>query len=106
MTAHELYERIVGEGGLSPEYFMHRMTVAEAISYLRGQDRRHRQGWEQTRLLGGLVHKVLTGADWEPPFPWDKEAKKVEDDTSAEEMRSLRALARHVEAAFNQKGNL
>lgn len=84
---------------------MKRMTVAEALSFLRGQDRRHRQGWEQTRLLGGLVHKVLTGADWEPQFPWDKENRPAEsDDTSEEEMRGLRALARQVEQRFNRKG--
>ncbi len=84
---------------------MHRMTVAEALSFLRGQDRRHRQGWEQTRLLGGLVHKVLTGADWSPQFPWDNEDRPAEsEDTSEEKMRALRALARQVEQTFNRKG--
>lgn len=83
------------------------MTVAEAQSFLRGQDRRHRQAWEQTRVLGGLVHKVLTGQNWEPRFPWDDEyLQKQDDDTSAEELRALRAHARQVENYFNSKGNL
>ena len=106
MTAHELYERIVGEGGLSPDYFMHHMTVAEASSFLRGQDRRHRQGWEQSRLLGGLVHKVLTGADWHPAFPWDDEYKEDDEQTDAEDLKALRAIGRQMQDMVNAKGNL
>ena len=52
---------------------MHRMTMAEAVSYMRGQDRRCRQQWEQTRELAGLVYKVLTGEEYNRPFPWDDE---------------------------------
>lgn len=82
---------------------MHRMTLAEANSYMAGQNRRTRQSWEQTRLLGGLVYKVLTGQDWECPFPWD-ETEEVT--TTPEEMERLRALGREMEKVFNAKGNL
>lgn len=83
---------------------MNVMTIAETNSYLSGQDRRARQGWEQTRLLGGLIYKVLTGDDWECPFPWDEKSEEVA--TSPEEMARLRAMAREVEKSFNAKGNL
>ena len=86
---------------------MHRMTVAEALSFLLGQDRRHRQGWEQTRLLGGLVYKVLTGESWQYKFPWDDENQSAEpDETTQDEFRTLRAHARTMEKFFNAKGNL
>lgn len=99
---HQVYERVVGEGGCSPEYFMNRMTLAETNSYLSGQDRRTRQSWEQTRLLGGLIHKVLTGEHWDISFPWDKETEA--DVTTPEDLERLRALARQVEAAANGRG--
>lgn len=79
------------------------MTLAETESYLLGQDRRSRQAWEQTRLLGGLVYKVLTGEDWHCPFPWDESR---EEETTPEERERLRALARRMEEAVNAKGNL
>ena len=80
---------------------MRRMTIAETNSYLAGQDRRARQGWEQTRLLGGLIYKVLTGDEWELQFPWDEV-----DVTTPEDMKRLREFARHVEMQANAKGNL
>ena len=94
----------MGEGGCSPYYFMHRMTIAETNSYLSGQDRRARQGWEQTRLLGGLIYKVLTGDDLECPFPWDEDSEEVT--TTPEDLARLRAMARQAEIARNAKGNL
>ena len=81
---------------------MHRMTLAEAGHYMAGQDRRARQGWEQTRLLCGLVYKVLTGEDFVLDFPWDE--KTDAEVTTPEEMERLRALARKIEAAENAKG--
>lgn len=77
------------------------MTLAEAQSYLAGQDRRARQSWEQTRVLGGLIHKVLTGEDWSIEFPWDN-VEEV-DVTTPEELERLRAMARQAEAAANAK---
>lgn len=83
---------------------MYRMTLAETNSYLSGQDRRARQSWEQTRLLGGLIHKVLTGEDWDMAFPWDDEREAVVN--TPEDLERLRALGRHMEAVMNAKGNL
>lgn len=93
----------MGEGGCSPDYFLHKMTVDEADSYLKGQDRRSRQGWEQTRLLCGLICKVLTGDDLGLTFPWDESGEA--DITTPEELARLREMARRAEAAANAKGN-
>lgn len=85
---------------------MHRMTVSEAVSFMTGQDRRHRQQWEMTRELASLVYKVLTGEDYEREFPWDAEREPEEDpDTmTAEELEEQRALARRMEEMVNARG--
>lgn len=80
---------------------MHRMTIAEAVSYMRGQDRRSRQAWEQTRVLAGLVHKVLTGKDLEMDLPWDDED---ETQMSPEELKDMQAKARAMEDWMNRRG--
>lgn len=96
---------MVGEGGLSPDYFLHRMTVTETESFLRGQDRRYRQQWEQTRLLAGTVVKLLTGENIELEYPWDGECANAAEGPSQEELDALRARARMLEQKFNV-GNL
>lgn len=79
------------------------MTVSETVAFLRGQDRRHRQGWAQTRLLAGIVVKVLTGESIELEFPWDDESDAVDRPTD-EELEELRRKARALERQIN--GNL
>ena len=80
---------------------MHRMTIAEAVSYMRGQDRRNRQSWEQTRVLAGLVHKMLTSKDLEMDLPWDDED---ENQMSPEELKDMQAKARAMEDWMNRRG--
>ena len=75
---------------------MHRMTMAEAVSYMRGQDRRCRQQWEQTRELAGLVHKVLTGKDYNRHFPWDNEREDAKVMT-LDEQHEMWSKARQME---------
>lgn len=75
------------------------MGVGEASSYMCGQDRRSRQSWEQTRMLCGLVHKVLTGKDLDLAFPWDE--PDCESAPTDEELARLRSLAREAERQRN-----
>lgn len=82
------------------------MSITETVCYLNGQDRRHRQQWEQTRLLAGLVCKVLTGDDIGLEFPWDDEAQEDKPETTPEELEALRAAAREAERTVNGTGNL
>lgn len=83
---------------------MHRMTIAEAASYMRGQDRRSRQQWEQTRMLAGLVHKVLTGEDYKLEFPWDDESGADSKEMSPEDLQEMWGKARAMEAMMNRRG--
>lgn len=80
------------------------MTFAEALDYLTGQDRRHRQQWETTRMLANVVSGVLTGQEINCTFPWDNESEPQEE-TTEEDLARLRALARLAEQQLN-KSNL
>ena len=68
-----------------------------------GQDRRCRQQWEQTRLLAGLVYEILTGEDYDLPFPWDESAAEIKR-MSSDELENMQAKARAMEKWMNDRG--
>lgn len=101
MAVRELYARIVGEGGCPPDYFLYNMTACEARDYLEGLERRHRQGWEMTRALMGLLCKAFGGGELGMKFPWDK----PEGEATAEDLARLRRMAKAVERGMKaEKG--
>lgn len=51
MTAHMLYEQLVGEIGIPRDEFLHRMRMWEITAVRRGYFRRVNRAWEQTRFL-------------------------------------------------------
>ena len=80
------------------------MSFIEVESFLDGLNRRNRESWEQTRLLGYIIAqsnstKTLKQTDI-LRFPWDEEEKK---DTSVtnEDMKRLRAKAKALESQLN-----
>ena len=80
------------------------MSFIEVESFLDGLNRRNREAWEQTRLLGYIIAqsnstKTLKQTDI-LRFPWDEEEKK---DTSVtnEDMKRLRAKAKAFESQLN-----
>lgn len=82
---------------MSPDYFLYHLTLSEATDYIKGQDRRHRQQWEMTRLLA-----VGLGAEGFE-LPWEKEElhAKSEEEMSEEE-KEWEALRRKAEAINNR----
>ena len=94
-----MYQLVVGEGGVSPEYFLRQMSVGEAKDYIKGLNRRHRQTWEQTRMLCRFVHGAGGGKNFDLPFSWDHENEEQEEkrEATAEELAALRARAREME---------
>ncbi|WP_195476816.1 hypothetical protein [Bacteroides finegoldii] len=77
------------------------MDFIEVESFIDGLNRRNRESWEQTRLLGFIIAqsnstKTLKQTDI-LRFSWDEEEKK---DTSVtdEEIQRLRAKAKEVES--------
>lgn len=82
------------------------MDFIEVESFIDGLNRRNRESWEQTRLLGYIIAqsnstKTLKQTDI-LRFPWDEEEKK---DTSVtdDEMKRLREKAKAVESQLKTK---
>lgn len=82
------------------------MSIVEVESFIEGLNRRNRESWEQTRLIGYIIAqcnstKTLKQTDI-LRFPWEEEEKK---DTSVtdEEMKRLRAMAKVVESQLNNE---
>lgn len=81
------------------------MTFAEVESFLDGLNRRNREAWEQTRLLGYIIAqsnstKTLKQTDI-LRFPWDEEKK--ETSVTDDEMKRLREKAKAVESQLKTK---
>lgn len=94
---------MVGEGGISPDYFLDKMTFVEVRHFLDGLARRNRESWEQTRIVGYIIaqansSKTLNQTDI-LSFPWDEENEKEKATTvSDEDVKRLRALAKQYES--------
>lgn len=83
------------------------MTLAEVESFLEGLNRRNRDAWEQTRLLGYIIAqsnstKTLKQTDI-LRFPWDNEEEKEDASVTEDEMKRLRDKAKVVESQLNTK---
>lgn len=70
---------------------------------MRGQDRRCRQQWEQTRQLETLIYKILTGQDLNMSLPWDEDTAAAREMTQ-EELQEMWAKARAMEEMVNRRG--
>nr|DAX88651.1 MAG TPA: hypothetical protein [Caudoviricetes sp.] len=104
VSIRELYSRVVGEGGIAPDYFLDKMDFIEVESFIDGLNRRNREAWEQTRLLGFIIAqsnstKTLKQTDI-LRFPWDEEEKK-DTCVTDEEMKRLRVMAKEIESQLN-----
>ena len=93
----------MGEGGIAPDYFLHRMQWWEVERYIAGYRRRYRAAWETTRWLAHLNAQMLCGKNIPSDiqefyeFPWEKEV--VDHDKIAMENAALVEQIRREEAA-------
>lgn len=97
MTIAELYEVCVGEGGMSPEYFAHTLTIYEAELYCRGLRRRERGAWHRARYVSyyaAAPHCKNFTPDKMGKFDWEE--PKEEQMSEEEQMRELAALRERV----------
>lgn len=101
VSIRELYSRVVGEGGVAPDYFLDKMSIVEVESFIDGLNRRNREAWEQTRLLGYIIAQVNSTKTLKQTdilrFPWDEDEKK-DTGVTDEEMKRLRAKAKEYES--------
>lgn len=99
---------MVGEGGVSPDYFLDHMTLTEVRYFLEGLERRKRDAWEQTRILGYIIAQVNSTKKLKQSdilsFPWDKETinKKKIVTVPDTEIERLRNKAKQVEQTLNE----
>lgn len=97
-----------GECGVSPEYFLDRMTLTEVRYFLEGYERRKRDAWEQTRILGYITAQVNSTKALKQTdiisFPWDEKIKKKQKTASIPESEKerLRNKAREIEQTLNK----
>lgn len=100
-----MYERVVGEGGVSPSYFLDKMTFGEVEAFLTGFNRRNRDAWEQTRIIGYIIAQANSTKKLEQTdilrFPWDEESTERKDThVSEEEIKRLREKAKLMEQTY------
>nr|WP_317473164.1 hypothetical protein [Bacteroides hominis (ex Liu et al. 2022)]MDV6156499.1 hypothetical protein [Bacteroides hominis (ex Liu et al. 2022)] len=104
-SVRELYARVVGEGGVAPDYFLDKMTLAEVRCFLEGLIRRNRESWEQTRIVAYVIAQANSTRDLEPSdvlcFPWDVKEEKGQTTVTDEEMEMLREKAKLIEKEIN-----
>lgn len=98
LTIRELYQILVVEAGISPEYVLDKMQMYEIPAILERLSFRYRDSWEQTRMImyviaQGNSKKKLTPSDL-LSFPWDQESGVHPAAPSEGEMEKLREKAK------------
>lgn len=84
------------------------MTLTEVRYFLEGLERRKRDAWEQTRILGYITAQVNSTKKLKQSdilsFPWDKETvnKKKIVTVPDTEIERLRNKAKQVEQTLNE----
>lgn len=100
-----MYERVVGEGGVSPSYFLDKMTFGEVETFLTGFNRRSRDAWEQTRIIGYIIAQANSTKKLKQTdilrFPWDENRENETTCVSDDDMKRLREKAKLVEQTYN-----
>lgn len=103
MTLSDLFSVIVGEGGIQPEYFYHRLTFNEAGLIIDGISRRYRATMEGARLIHGCIGGLFAKNYKLPIFPWDDEFKDEPKEYSEAEISAMREEALAFEKTLNTK---
>lgn len=79
------------------------MTFGEVEAFLVGFNRRSREAWEQTRIIGHIIAQANSTKKLEQTdilrFPWDEE-DRGETAVTDDEMERLREKAKQVEQMY------
>ena len=95
----------MGEGGVSPDYFLDKMSFAEIRYFLEGLSMRNREAWEQARVLGYIIAQSNSTKELKQTdilrFPWDKEESEPQANiVSDADMERLRQKAKAIESTL------
>lgn len=94
ITAHELYEIIVGEYGVPRHEFLYDLRLWEILAIQRGGSRRSRANWEAARFIAFTSAKAAGAKSLQSmrdmlTFPWEEEDED-EDEPTDEEIEAIR----------------
>lgn len=90
----------VVELGISPDYVLHHMSMAEVRTLMRYAYKRHQEQWEQTRWLATVIVNMLSSKEVHETdllhFIWDEDNNNKQEKTrpTASQIDDLLARAR------------
>ena len=91
----------MGEGGVNPEYFLHRMQWWEVNRYLTGMYRRQRTAWLTNRHLEWLLVRMFSDTKKSTPpsnpedlykFGWEEEQTTSAAEISEQDAQELQEM--------------
>lgn len=100
----ELYALIVGEAGVSPQYFLSIMTPDEAADFLEGYRRRQREAWERARIGWFMQVSDAEGKEMTDIFPFEWDKKKQTKRVSKRQLDKLRSRAAAIAETLKRHG--
>lgn len=100
----ELYALIVGEAGVSPQYFLSMMTPDEAADFLEGYRRRQREAWERARIGWFMQVSDAEGKEMTDIFPFEWDKKKQTKRVSKRQLDKLRSRAAAIAETLKRHG--
>lgn len=81
--------------GINPEYVLDRMEMYEVNALIKNQYRRHKDDWEQARLIAYLIAQCNSKKRMKltdiVQFPWEK--KNIKNEIDFEAIKRIRAKA-------------
>ena len=81
--------------GIAPDYVLDKMEMYEVNALIKNQYRRHKDDWEQARLIAYLIAQCNSKKRMKltdiVQFPWEK--KNVKDEIDFEAIKRIRAKA-------------
>lgn len=112
MTAHDLYEIVVGEIGRSQHEFLYEMCAWQLRLCIRGYYRRNRDMWSAIRwqtynLMCVSMADLKKAGIYRPTdlikFPWDKDGETAGNLPSKAEIEEMQRDMQAINAARAQK---
>lgn len=86
--------------GLDPGYVLDRMEMFEVRALMKNRHLRHKEAWEQTRVMA-FINAKCSGAKIEKfedlfTLPWDKEQEKGNEDPDYSQLERLKSKAKAI----------
>ena len=106
LTVTEIYQTLVIQCGLSPDYVLDKMQMYEVQPLITSMHLKHRDSWEQSRMIAYIIAQVNSRKKLNPTdiikFAWDNEEEmNKETSMSNEDIERLRKKAKEYSLKIN-----